>query len=73
MNLSRDGLSIANMFLMASVRLNLLNRTIFRKVLMLASLFILNVSHYTIVLQKLTGKSSNEKWSGFQQTSHNLW
>ena len=28
MNLSRDGLSIANMFLMASVRLNLLNRTI---------------------------------------------
>ena len=28
MNLSRDGLSIANMFRMASVRLNRLNRTI---------------------------------------------
>ena len=47
MNLSRDGLSIANMFRMVSVRLNLLNRTIFRKILKLACLFVLNANHYT--------------------------
>lgn len=46
MNLSREGLSIANMFLMASVRLNLLNRTIFRKVLLLAAICKLIHSEY---------------------------
>ena len=54
MNLSRDGLSIANIFLKASVRLNLLKRTIavctgIRKFLEISAYELPMTSDYTTI------------------------